>query len=54
MEAMQNNDFLKTTFWIYPRIENSWIKAELWKTRNYRQGFEKAISTALSTLDCKC
>src|SRR4051812_29067844 len=40
-EAMKNNDFSAASLAKYQqRVEASWIKAELWKVRNFHQGFE--------------
>src|SRR5437868_8618623 len=43
-EAMQKNDFSAATLSGYGRrVENSWIKTELWKVRNFHQGFEQGF-----------
>lgn len=40
-EALVKNDSSATVLGSYPqRVENSWIKEELWKVRNFHQGFE--------------
>src|SRR5262249_6791791 len=40
-EAMQSNDFSTASLAKYQqRVEASWIKTELWKVRNFHQGFE--------------
>ena len=40
-ECLQKNDFSATALSAYQqRVENSWIKTELWKVRNFHQGFE--------------
>ncbi len=40
-EAMQAGDFGKQRLSAYAaRVENSWIKKELWPVRNFHQGFE--------------
>jgi electron-transferring-flavoprotein dehydrogenase len=40
-ESMLKNDFSAQQIASYPvRVENSWIKQELWKVRNFHQGFE--------------
>src|SRR5437868_7518827 len=40
-EAMKSNDFSAASLAKYQqRVEASWIKAELWKVRNFHQGFE--------------
>jgi len=40
-EALRKNDFSSATLSQFQsRIENSWIKQELWKVRNFHQGFE--------------
>ena len=39
--ALRRNDFSEDSLSDYVRrIESSWVKEELWKTRNYHQGFE--------------
>ncbi len=39
-EALRRNDFSERTLGDYARrVENSWIKEELWQTRNYHQAF---------------
>src|SRR6267378_8295295 len=40
-EAVKKNDFSAATLGGYQkRVESSWIKDELWKVRNFHQGFE--------------
>ena len=40
-EALRRNDFSQNSLSDYVRrVESSWVKQELWKTRNYHQGFE--------------
>ena len=40
-EALRRKDFSESCLSDYVRrVENSWVKQELWKTRNYHQGFE--------------
>jgi electron-transferring-flavoprotein dehydrogenase len=40
-ECLQRNDFSAAATSAYQkRVENSWIKTELWKVRNFHQGFE--------------
>ncbi|HEY6938169.1 MAG TPA: electron transfer flavoprotein-ubiquinone oxidoreductase [Terriglobales bacterium] len=40
-ECLQKNDFSAAATSAYQkRVENSWIKTELWKVRNFHQGFE--------------
>ena len=40
-EALKKGDFSATTLGEFQtRVENSWIKDELWKVRNFHQGFE--------------
>ena len=40
-EALRRKDFSESCLSDYAqRVENSWVKQELWKTRNYHQGFE--------------
>ena len=41
MDAITANDFTRTTLGLYSsRVEKSWIKEELWRVRNFHQGFE--------------
>ncbi|MBI3896225.1 MAG: electron transfer flavoprotein-ubiquinone oxidoreductase [Acidobacteria bacterium] len=48
LEALQNNDFSETALADYARrVENSWVKEELWKVRNYHQAFEKGMPRAV-------
>ena len=40
-EALKNNDFSAAALGQFQsRVESSWIKEELWKVRNFHQGFE--------------
>jgi electron-transferring-flavoprotein dehydrogenase len=40
-DALKNNDFSAASLGRFQqKIENSWIKEELWKVRNFHQGFE--------------
>ena len=40
-ECLLKNDYSAAALSAYPqRVENSWIKSELWKVRNFHQGFE--------------
>src|SRR5215475_7452156 len=40
-EALQKNDFSAASLGQFQtRVESSWIKQELWKVRNFHQGFE--------------
>ena len=40
-EALQKDDFSSATLSQFQaRVENSWIRQELWKVRNFHQGFE--------------
>jgi electron-transferring-flavoprotein dehydrogenase len=40
-EALEKNDFSAASLGTFQtRVENSWIKEELWKVRNFHQGFE--------------
>jgi electron-transferring-flavoprotein dehydrogenase len=40
-EAVEKSDFSRAQLTTYAsRVENSWIKEELWKVRNFHQGFE--------------
>jgi len=48
LKALHNNDFSETTLADYVRrIENSWVKEELWKVRNYHQAFEGGMCRAV-------
>jgi electron-transferring-flavoprotein dehydrogenase len=41
LEALKSSDFSATKLSDFQkRVENSWIKDELWKVRNFHQGFE--------------
>src|SRR5246127_3710055 len=43
-EALKKNDFSDAALADYQtRVESSWIKEELWKVRNFHQGFEKGF-----------
>ena len=43
-EALSQNDFSAARLSGYQRgVENSWIKDELWKVRNFHQGFEHGL-----------
>src|SRR5437870_2525195 len=43
-EALQKSDFSAATLSQFQtRVENSWIKDELWKVRNFHQGFEHGL-----------
>src|SRR4051812_19742232 len=43
-EGMQKDDFSRAQLETYQsRVENSWIKEELWKVRNFHQGFENGF-----------
>jgi electron-transferring-flavoprotein dehydrogenase len=47
-EALVKNDASAKTLDLYPkRIDQSWIKEELWKVRNFHQGFEKGFYAGL-------
>ncbi|MBV9339929.1 MAG: electron transfer flavoprotein-ubiquinone oxidoreductase [Acidobacteria bacterium] len=40
-DALKGNDFSSSTLEGFQRrVENSWLKQELWKVRNFHQGFE--------------
>ena len=40
-EALRKNDFSRPSLGAFKsRVDNSWIKKELWKVRNFHQGFE--------------
>src|SRR5207237_3302398 len=48
-DAMAKSDFSCAQLGTYQqRIENSWIKEELWKVRNIHQGFEHGMLEGLS------
>src|SRR5215831_8206833 len=43
-EALQANDFSANRLkGFYDRVENSWVKEELWKVRNFHQAFEHGL-----------
>jgi len=43
-EALQKGDSSASTLGAFQRrVENSWIKEELWKSRNFHQGFESGM-----------
>ncbi len=43
-EALTKNDFSPATIGGFQtKVENSWIKQELWKVRNFHQGFERGL-----------
>jgi electron-transferring-flavoprotein dehydrogenase len=43
-ECLQKNDFSVAATSVYQkRVENSWIKTELWRVRNFHQGFEHGL-----------
>jgi electron-transferring-flavoprotein dehydrogenase len=47
-EALQANDVSSSRLQNYERlVESSWIKEELWKVRNFRQGFEKGFAAGM-------
>lgn len=47
-EALAKNDPSTATLGLYPkRIDQSWLKEELWKVRNFHQGFEKGFYAGL-------
>ena len=47
-DALVKNDPSAQTLGLYPkRIDQSWIKEELWKVRNFHQGFEKGFYAGL-------
>jgi len=47
-DALRKNDPSANTLGLYPkRIGQSWIKEELWKVRNFHQGFEKGFYAGL-------
>lgn len=44
LEAMAKDDFSREQLAQYAqRVDNSWIKEELWKVRNFHQGFEHGL-----------
>ena len=44
LEALKKSDSSAATLGeFHKRVENSWIKDELWKVRNFHQGFEKGF-----------
>ena len=48
LESLLQNDFSATRLAGYQqRVENSWIKQELWKVRNFHQGFEHGVWAGL-------
>jgi electron-transferring-flavoprotein dehydrogenase len=47
-DALVKNDASSNILGLYPkRIDQSWIKEELWKVRNFHQGFEKGFYAGL-------
>jgi electron-transferring-flavoprotein dehydrogenase len=47
-EALTKNDFSVATLGQFQRkVDSSWIKDELWKVRNFHQGFEKGLVAGL-------
>jgi electron-transferring-flavoprotein dehydrogenase len=47
-DALIRNDASSNALGLYPkRIDQSWIKEELWKVRNFHQGFEKGFYAGL-------
>src|SRR5215813_11629117 len=43
-EALKKDDFSAASLGAFQtRVENSWIKEELWKVRNFHQGFEHGL-----------
>ena len=43
-EALEKNDFTETQLKSYKsRVDNSWIREELWKVRNFHQPYEKGL-----------
>jgi electron-transferring-flavoprotein dehydrogenase len=48
-DALRRDDFSSATLGLYPhRIEQSWIKEELWRVRNFHQGYEKGFWRGLA------
>ena len=47
-DALVRNDSSAKVLGLYPkRVDQSWIKEELWKVRNFHQGFEKGFYAGL-------
>ncbi len=47
-DALRKNDSSESVLGLYPkRIDQSWIREELWKVRNFHQGFEKGFYAGL-------
>src|SRR5690348_7438167 len=47
-EALKKDDFSAATLGAFQRrVESSWIKDELWKVRNFHQGFEHGFWTGM-------
>jgi electron-transferring-flavoprotein dehydrogenase len=47
-DALRKSDATANTLGLYPkRVDQSWIKEELWKVRNFHQGFEKGFYAGL-------
>src|SRR5438046_3343704 len=47
-DALKKDDFSAATLGTFQsRVENSWIKDELWKVRNFHQGFEHGFLTGM-------
>ena len=43
-DALKNGDSSAATLGLYPaRVDSSWIKEELWKVRNFHQGYENGF-----------
>ena len=48
LAAMREQDFSRARLQTYPQsVEKSWIKEELWKVRNFHQGFENGFLAGL-------
>ncbi len=48
VEALAKDDFTSTTLKSYhDKVESSWIKKEMWKVRNFRQGYHKNLLTGM-------
>jgi electron-transferring-flavoprotein dehydrogenase len=48
-DALRKDDFSPATLGLYPhRIEQSWIKEELWRVRNFHQGYERGFWRGLA------
>ncbi|HXY15408.1 MAG TPA: electron transfer flavoprotein-ubiquinone oxidoreductase [Terriglobales bacterium] len=46
-ESLKQGDFSVSTGQYQKKVESSWIKEELWKVRNFHQGFERGFWTGM-------